>query len=169
LAVIGDLRCTINWTTEIFAMFVEKKNVFEKKFYAKIEESGRVTAKKIPVLQDAKRTKDAVAKLEKDGFTLHTVVFRMLSWGEHCRIMRECVRTDAETSMRFHDSYEIDTKKLVAVLHSWDFTRVNSSGETVKTDPDESTVKMLYPPLAEFLLKLYDEEGELSPDAEKNS
>jgi hypothetical protein len=150
-------------------MFVEKKNTFTKTFYAKTSPTGKVDVRRVPELADNRRTKDAIGKLESTGFKLHTVTFRLLDWGTHCKIMRECLRTDAETSMRYLDSYEVDLKKLCTVLEDWDFTRIDNSGEVVKTTPGEQTIKMLHPTMAEFLLKLYEEEGEISPETEKNS
>lgn len=149
-------------------MFVENDSFFTKTFYAKIHGTNRVDVAKVPEMADLKRTKEATSKLIEKGFNLHTVKFRLLTWGEHSRIMRECIRSDPETMTKYIDIYEKEFKKLCATLVDWDFTRVNSQGEVVKTKPDEKTIKSLNPSVAEFLLSLYDEEGEMSPEMEKN-
>jgi hypothetical protein len=150
-------------------MFVDNDSFFEKSFYAKVYDSKKVDAVKVPSLPDAKRTKEAIAKLEGKGFSLHTVKFKMLTWGEYTRITKECIKNDPESMMKYLDTYEHEFKKLCAVLIEWDFMRVNSEGERVKTKPDEKTIRSLNPVVAELLLKLYDEEGDMSPEMEKNS
>jgi hypothetical protein len=74
-----------------------------------------------------------------------------------------------EAMTKYVDVYERDFRTLCSVLVDWDFTRRTSDGEIAKTKPDEKTVKTLQVPVAEFLLSLYNEEGELSEEQEKNS
>jgi hypothetical protein len=135
-------------------MFIQDDDVVEIKVYCK----------KYKYRYEAISEKDYNAlktEEEKKKYTLLTVSMAMMNWGLFNKLQDEALVTkeDGEEKFNYKKYKENRIKKLIK---SWDAK--DKSGKPVPVN--ENTIAHLSPPVAETILKLYDEASYLNEDEE---
>ena len=142
-------------------VFVREDQMADVKFYLKSKDNN------IKIIKPEQYSE--LRSMEKKDCEECHVYLKPLTWGKSCQLQSSACVTNPETGARMFDSDKYIQLKLIAIISDWSFKVKNIKNEDIPVPVTEENINALYPMVADFILKSYNERYELTEETRKNS